>query len=705
MSAAGGRGGGAAGRGIREMTEVDAAVLSALFESPISLYVLDTDLRLVRFNPSPRRVRDFPIASMVGRPVADLLRLFHLDQPERAERLVREVLETGTPVLDERFTARSEDPVVESVHSVACFRLNDPDGTTLGLLVAVSDATERAAAEARLHLLTLAATHIGTTLDVQQTARELCEISVPRLADSVAVDVLDSLLRGEAPPPGSVLHGQLLRRAGFVSVTGWQGVPAVGEGVSYPRDTPYDTVLATLRPLLISDLGPDADWLSTDPRGERLREAGVHSLVLVPLSARGVVLGLASFYRWRNPVPLGPMDLELAERIGAVAALCLDNARLYTRERSVARLLGTASQRPGGEPVRSAVETAHAYLPAGAGGAWFDVIALSGSRVALVVGDSSGLGTHAAAAMGELRAASAALSGLDLLPDELLERLHTMAGEPNRHAGAASLDGAAEDETRRETCLYLVYDPATRTCSAASAGHPRPIAAYPDGRIEELGVPQGPPLGQGAAEYTASEHVLPEGTVLFLHNDVPLRLGRERAAAPFALLTRAAEGTDVPLSEVCEGLMSAAGAAGSPPERDAIVLLARTRALHASQTASWTLPATLESAGQARRLATAQLEDWGVPALSESTELVVSELVTNALRYAEGPITLRLICDRALTCEVTDDSNTAPRLRRARDDDEGGRGLFITEQLTQRWGARPNRHGKTIWAEQPLDQG
>ncbi|WP_051450751.1 SpoIIE family protein phosphatase [Actinospica robiniae] len=711
MSAASGAGG-AAARGMREVSELDAAVLSALFESPISLYVLDPELRLIRFNPSSRGIRDFPMADMLGRPIQEVLHLFNLDRPEEAERLTRQVLASGEPVLDERFTARSRDPVVESVHSVGCFRLHDSKGAVLGVLVAVTDVTERAEAGARLSLLNLANTHIGTTLDVYQTAQELCEVCVPQLADAVSVDVLDSLLRGEVPAPGSKLRGQSLRRAGFFSISGNPGIPAVGEGASYPYDTPFDNVLSSLHSTLIGQVDLGAEWLTHDLRGTRMRDVGLHSMMSVPLSARGAVLGIASFYRWRNPVHLGPPDVELAEQIAAVAALSLDNARLYTRERSVARLLGASSQRPGGESVRSAVQIAHAYRPAGAGGAWFDVVSLSGSRVALVMGDSTGLGAHVAAAMGELRAASAALSGLDLLPDEILERLHIMAGGPDRRAYEASADGgegrsegsadaddADEAGARRETCLYLVYDPATRTCSIASAGHPPPIVAFADGRIEQLAVPQGPPLGQGEAEYVASEHVLQEGAVLLLHNDERLQPGREGTEVPFELLARAASGPGASLDELCDAIMDAAA---FPPERDAIVLLARTRALHASQTASWMLPASFEAAGQARRLATTQLKDWGIEELSDSTELVVSELVTNALRYAEGPIGLRLICDRALTCEVSDDSNTAPRLRRARDDDEGGRGLFITEQLTQRWGARPNRHGKTIWAEQPL---
>jgi anti-sigma regulatory factor (Ser/Thr protein kinase) len=686
------------------LSEVDAAVLSALFsESSLSLYVLDRDLRLVRFNPGAERTRDFPVESMVGQPLERLLTLFDLDRPDRARQLAHQVLKTGKPVLNERFTARSIDPPVESVHAVGYMRLHDEHGAVLGVVVAVTDVTERANAEARLRLLNLASTRIGTTLDVYQTATELADVCVPRLADSASVDVLDSVLRGEAPAPGAAIRGQLLRRAAYRSATGGDGVPAVGEAVSYPEHTPYDHVLATLRSQLLAPLDPTAAWLDSDPRGDRLREVGVHAMMTVPLAARGVVLGLANFYRWRNPIPFSPSDLELAEQIGAAAALCLDNARLYTRERSVARLVGAQGPRRVEESIRSAVETAHAYLPAGTGGAWSDVIALSGSRVALVVGDRTGLGAYAAAAMGELRAASAALSGLDLLPDEILERLHDMASEPDRGPRSVLRARAAEAdaEAGRETCLYVVYDPATRTCSAASAGHPPPVVAYPDGRVEELYVPRGPALGQGVGEYAASEHVLPEGAVLFLHNDVFPEAHPEQDAAR-GLLARVSAASGASLKEMCDAIIDAS--TDPPAERDVIVLLARTRALHSSQTAAWTLTGTPETAGQARRLATTQLKEWGIESLTDSTELIVSELVTNALRHAAGPIGLRLICDRSLTCEVTDDSNTAPRLRRAHDDDEGGRGLFITEQLTQRWGARPNRHGKTIWAEQPLDR-
>ncbi|MCF1595740.1 ATP-binding protein, partial [Streptomyces muensis] len=141
-----------------------------------------------------------------------------------------------------------------------------------------------------------------------------------------------------------------------------------------------------------------------------------------------------------------------------------------------------------------------------------------------------------------------------------------------------------------------------------------------------------------------------------------------------------------------------------PPD-DVALLVARTRALDASQVATWSVPYDPSAVAQTRKDALAQLEAWGLEDAAFVTELVVSELVTNAIRHAEPPIQLRLIHlthDTSLICEVSDGGTTAPHLRRARTYDEGGRGLLLVAQLTQRWGTRQTSKGKTIWAEQRL---
>ncbi|WP_405014853.1 SpoIIE family protein phosphatase [Kitasatospora sp. NBC_01539] len=676
---------------------------AALFAlSPVGLHLLDTRLRLVRANTAGRLIHDFPVDRMLGRTLAEVLEACNVTGPEAVERAVRTVLETGRPLPDLHVRARSRThPPLQVTLSAACFRLQDADGTVVGLAVALSDITARARAEAGLHLLNRAVTGVGTTLDVFRTAEEFCEVAVPELADTVAVDVLDPVLRGEASAPDAVLASAPLRRAGFRSVADpdRQGVPIVGEIGTYPFGTPYRKALADLAPVLLDDLGTQGDWL--DParrRDARLLAVGVHSMMVVPMRARGVVLGLACFYRWRNPTPFDRTDLALAEQLTAAAALCLDNARLYSRERSVARILQHQLHHAP-TLADAAVETAHAYLPAGAGGGWFDVVPLSGARVALAVGDTSDPIVNAAGAMGELRAAVAALSDLDLPPDELLERLHDLAGRPV--PGPADR-GAGPRQNWPASCLYTIYDPTTRVCTMASAGHPPPVLLHPDGEVEILGLTPGPLLGHGNAHYTAVDHTLPEGSTLLLYNtallgaapgahppDIPLDRLRAVTTAPHATL-----------QDTCDAVVDAL--APEQPLQDAVLLLARTRVLDATHTVAWTLPNTPQAAAEARRYTTAQLADWGLDDLADETRLIVSELVTNSVRYARGPIELRLIRDRALISEITDDSGTAPRLRRADDTDEGGRGLFITAHLTDRWGVRPRGRGKTIWAEQAL---
>lgn len=138
------------------------------------------------------------------------------------------------------------------------------------------------------------------------------------------------------------------------------------------------------------------------------------------------------------------------------------------------------------------------------------------------------------------------------------------------------------------------------------------------------------------------------------------------------------------------------------PQDDVALLLARTRTLGADQVAAWDIASEPEAVAGARRYAVEQLAAWGLDDSAFITELIVSELVTNAIRYGRPPVRLRLIHDRSLVCEVSDASGAAPHLRRARLSDEGGRGLMLVAQLAQRWGTRHTGEGKIIWTEQDL---
>ncbi|MER7955831.1 SpoIIE family protein phosphatase [Streptomyces sp. NPDC096030] len=675
------------------------AVLDALFShSPVGLHVYDKGLRLMRANTAARLMRQVSVDGLVGRTLPEILRFFDVSDPAAVEQVAHRVLETGTPELDVRVRVRDRrDPPVEAVASASVFRLQRADGTVLGLAAAVTDVTSRVRAEAEMQLLNEAAARIGTTLDVFRTAAEFCEVASPGLADTVTVDVYDEVLRGRAPSADALDRDQTVRRAGFRSVAGpdQQGVPGVGEVDVYPLGTPHRTALDTLAPKLIRRLSPNAAWVDTERRRDaRILRAGTHSMLLVPIRARGVALGLACFYRWRDPTPFDHQDLRLAQQLTTHAGQCLDNARLYSRERSVARVLsgGLAHTPPA---VDAAVELARTHLPAGTGGGWFDVIPLSGSRVALVAGDTTS-GTSRPGVISEVRAAVEALSDLDLPPDEILHRLHDLASRPTTlvdATGSEAVDGPFA------TCLCLVYDPVTRMCAVASAGHPAPFLVHPGGEVETLDVAAGPPLGRGLAHYALTERALPEGTTLLIYN-AALLTGLAPGTSVQSLLSDRFAEPQPSLQAVCDACANAL--APRRLSRDSYLLLARTRTLDDSQTKAWAFPNTPESAGQARKRAVNQLAEWGLAQeVIDDTALVVSELVTNSVRYAKGPIQLRLIRDgdSALVCEVTDGSSASPHLRRALDTDENGRGLFITAQLTQRWGVRPAGRGKTLWAE------
>ncbi|MFE4696720.1 SpoIIE family protein phosphatase [Streptomyces sp. NPDC056738] len=682
--------------------ELDKAVLGALFsESPIGLHVLDTQLRLVRFNTAARFVKAFALDEAVGRHPREWAGDFYTGSYEAT---VLEVLETGVPSLDVEVRGHLTPGSPEIVLSVSCFRLEDATGGVLGVATAVLDITERKRAAARLAFLERSSGRIGTTLDIFRTAQEFADEMVPALADTVVVEVLDSVLRGEASAPGTFMEFGALRCAGRRSAApdAERHLPSIGEAIGLSSGTPLDQCLSDLRPRIFEHLDPGAQWLQRERvRGRRLTEAGAHSLLVLPLAARGSVVGVAHCYRHPTPQPFDEGELALAAELADRVALCLDNARLYARERSAARVL-QLSLRPARVVGHTAVETAYSYHPLGAGGDWFDVIPLSGARVALVTGDTAGRGLRAAATMGEVRAAISALADLDLTPDEVLERLHALVtrlgGERPRPP-----DIVTEDENQDTTCLYIVYSPITRRCAVASAGHPPPVVALPDGTVEYAMVSAGSPLGRGLAKYGTAEFELPEGSLLLLSNTAMLRAVSDDPQHQLARIGDALLPADRPLQKICDDVVYQL--TPEQVENDAVLLLARTRALGPDQVASWTLPNDPAAVAEARAKAERALTDWGLEPLAFTVTLVVSELVTNAVRYSDGPIDVRLILDSpVVVCEVTDDSSSVPHLRHAEEVDEGGRGLYLTWQVSRRWGTRPESRGKTIWAEVALSE-
>ncbi|MDX2592574.1 MULTISPECIES: SpoIIE family protein phosphatase [Streptomyces] len=673
----------------------------AFEQASMSMSVFDLRQHYVRSNSAACRTMGVTEESLLGRFVLETVG--DAGDSQGFVSHLRQVAETGSPVRYES----TEVPAPNGAHawSIEMWPLRDGSGELTAVALAAFDSSEQYWARRRLALLNEAATGIGTTLDVVRTAEELVELLVPQYADFASVDLLDWVL-GDEEPPMIPDGGVLLRRVAHGSTRPGNPGAAVnlGETEVYLPLSPPARALREGRAVLGQAGEPTFnDWLAErnarSPEGRRFREA-VHSMIAVPLRARGTTLGVAVCVRAAHPDSYAPDDAVLAEELASRAAVCVDNARRFARERSTAHAL-QHSLLPRGLARQAAVDVAHRYLPcgslAGIGGDWFDVIPLSGSRVALVVGDVVGHGIRSSATMGRLRTAVRTLADVDLSPDELLTHLDDLVTH------LASDDSGEEVAELGATCLYAVYDPVSRRLCTAAAGHPAPVLVLPGGTPEFVPMTAGPPLGVGGLPFEATQIQLPEGSVVALFTD-GLVQGRDRDADRATdELCRALGAPADSLEALSDNVLKAV--LPEQPTDDVALLLVRTRALGGDRVATWDVPPDPAQVAAFRQAATERLAAWGLEEMAFVTELVVSELVTNAIRYGEPPIQLRLIRDRALICEVSDASSTSPHLRRAHAYDEGGRGLLLVAQLTQRWGSRQTGGGKTIWAEQPLPGG
>ncbi|MFC9330720.1 SpoIIE family protein phosphatase [Kitasatospora sp. NPDC057015] len=672
-----------------------------LTRSPYGIAVLDTDLRYVWLNGTLERMAGVSLEERLGHRMREVLPKL---SPYQVERQLQSVLDTGVPVLNFEYRGYVPiDPGREHAFSTSILRLDDDAGRVLGVCYISVDITDRWRTRERLTLLTESGTRIGTTLDLEATARELTEVAVPGLADLALVDLLDPVLQGDEPAPPGRHDPPPLRRMAHLSVrTGNpEVVVAIGGDPCYPASSPMIRCLAEEGPVLQPSLAGQP-WTEQDAvRGESRATWDLHSLMAVPVRARGTVLGVAVFIRSGGSDPFESEDLALAEELVSRAAVCLDNARRYTREHRMALTL-QRSLLPQFLPVLPAIDAAYRYLPAAAdgsaGGDWFDVLPLSGARVALVVGDMVGHGINAAAAMGRLRTAVHTLADMDLPPDELLAHLDDLVLRLVDERSAQQGDAETATTAHGATCLYVVHDPATGHCTMARAGHPAPAIITPDGRVTFADLPPGPPLGVGTLPFESAEFDLPEGSVLALFTDGLLSGAGLAPEVAGERLRAALENVRPGLEHACDDILAAMLPDG--PDDDAVLLLARTHGLAADRVVTWELPSDPAVVAEARSLAAGALTAWGLDDLVFTTELVVSELVTNAIRYGSAPVTLRLINQAVLICEVSDGTSTSPRLRHARTTDEGGRGLFLVAQLCRRWGTRYTGSGKIIWAEQ-----
>lgn len=695
---------------VADRRDEDAALLRAMFnQSGVGIAIHDSELRLTRVNPFPAdpeapwaAERSFaeeqeprPLGSRLGSLLAG-------EDSARIEARLRQVVETGEPLIDVLSRARlARSPERERTVSLSALPLRGGDGAVHGVAVTFTDVTEREGARRRSALVAAAATALGRSLDVRRNAETLMDLLVPEFADLGAVDLTETALVGEEPVDFAT--GTPLLRVAVAAREGrWP--PEL-----YPLDATIRTqgtesdLLRTGAARIVRNLAELQKRIGDDERRRRLLlPPGAASFMVLPLHARGRVLGVVALWRNAYRAPFDEQDVPLAEDIGSRASLAIDNARRYTRERRTAEAL-QRSLLPQPALDVTAAETAGLYVPgrtvAGTGGSWFDVITLSSTRVAFVVGTVVGHGLNAAAAMGRLQTAVRTLADLDPAPDELLTHLDDLVMQ----LADRQQPGATNGTVRGATCIYAVYDPVTGSCSMASAGHPPPLLARADGSAADVvQLTAGAPLGAGGAPFEPVE-LEPAPGDLFVFAAGSLAEGSAHETVVRHLSHEAGAGAFGRASVEELGQCILAPFLAQPPDDDAALLVARVRPSPQGSVAAWEYPADVERVADARAVAAAQLTRWGLDDLVFTTELIVSELVTNAMRYAGGPVLLRLIRDQRLICEVSDPSQTQPHLRRARPTDEGGRGLYLVAQLTHRWGSRYTASGKSIWTEQLIE--
>lgn len=680
-----------------------------LAQDQVGVVIYDADLAITRTNLGAGRSEGDRPPAEGDRAGVRLQDFLVAEDAAAIEEQLREVLASGEALVGwEHPSRRLGAAGTDRMASVSAFRVADPLGRVVGVTAVLADVREPALTTHRSALPQVAAERLGQSLDVTRNAQELTAVLVPALADLAAVDLTDEVVSGDDLREFFV--GMEARRIAVAhSGGGWPAnAYTVGDVVSggkgeaaafrdgatilvpdvaawragrVPDDSPWDT-----------DQTYDADLRLMFP-GE------VASAVYLPLFARGNLLGVLS--AWRNPgrAAFTADDVSLIEEIASRGSLSLDNARRYVRERRTTEVLQRSLLPP---PVvhMAAVETSGAYAPArtaaGTGGCWYDVVRLSGVRTAFVVGKVAGHGIHAVGAMGRLRSAVQTLADLDPPPEEMLSHLDDMVlhiGEDENQQEPPAL-GSLSDAS----CLYATYDPITGQCLIATAGcMAAAVVRAGSTTVDEIRLRPGPPLGDGTEPFETAELLLGPGDVLALCSS-QLNLEHVRDGVRSA----AVQG-DMSVTALTDHVL--ARLRDEPRDEDQALLLAHVERIPPARTAFWQLSADPTLVARARELVIDQLADWGLDELAFTTELIVSELVTNAIRYARGPVGVRLVNDHRLVCEVSDPSQSQPHLRRARLSDEGGRGLFLIAQFCHRWGSRYTPNGKTIWTEQLVDSG
>ncbi|MGW3730500.1 SpoIIE family protein phosphatase [Streptomyces sp. NPDC000851] len=665
----------------------------------------DEDAVVERIAPAFALHTDFPGAEELARRLPEILPSMSVDE---SARIVAQVLELGYPILE--FSQNDRVPVTPDwgvprraerrarrerlARAVAAgetvpeeLRDDGEDGEDL----------EYAAVRERLEFLNEVSGRIGTSLDLARTIVEVSKAVVPRFTDVAGTYLREQVVAGEGFPEGVPDTTTMWHRVALEHTDEpgrWDDVVPVGEAMPFPAHTPFFQCMTTGEPVLvprISEQMGHAIASQFEKRDIRPLITG-RSMLVVPLKARNVVLGFMVLLRHPERAEFNDMDRVTGAELAARAGLVLDNARMYTYQESVAETLQD-SMLPHIPPRMAGCDIATRYLPGTmlgrVGGDWFDSVKLPGARTAFVVGDVMGHGLNSAAMMGQLRTAVQTMAALDLPPAQLLRNLDDLA----QRLG----------DTYLATCLYAVYDPIASELHLANAGHIPPVLVRAeDGRSELLDLPTGAPIGVGGVPFEAVRVRVQPGDRLVMCTDGLVEVRGEDIGVGLATLCESAAHPAASMDDACDTIIRALNTRGGRKD-DVALLMARLNGIEPGDVAEWRLALDPAEVGRARAAVREQLHDWGLARLADSAELMVSELVTNAVRHSHRrPVELRLVRGDTLLCEVDDDDHDLPTLRGAGPRDEAGRGLRVVSTLAREWGASRRGAGKTVWFELTL---
>ncbi|MET7337164.1 SpoIIE family protein phosphatase [Nonomuraea sp. NPDC005650] len=718
---------------------------SVLDHAEMAVIVTDRFSNLLYWNPFAEKLFGRQGKSTSRDASVLSLGIMEKDHPLAIE-LAKHVLKGG--VWEGTFDVRRGDGTIIYVRAQAV-PLRHASGSVTGIVIMAREALRSNEREKdRFGLLERIGERLAGSLYVEETLKRVAEMLVPQFADHCFIELMegDRLVRrvsqhvqGWTPPSGT-----------------WK---PVGAEIRYPSGHYADTALRRQETILVESFATSSHPSPSEGSARLCGEIGMTSAIVAPLLVRGetlglMYLGLSNLTDRRSP-HYDAFDRDFVGAIATRVALAIDNALLFEEERHTAESFQKYLL-PRALPQLDGLQIAVRYYPAAplashgqgiqtqVGGDWYDVIPLSAGRVGIVIGDVEGRGAKAAAIMGQLRAALRAFAQDDKSPADILARLD----EWTRIIATPEHDDNGTEVTIPPivTCQYLVYDAWSRQLSFANAGHAPPLLLV-DGQCVELDIEEvGQPLGVHAKGlhadlvYKEETRTLPPGAALLLYTDglVDRRPGRDGRVPTEeetlgVLCDKLAKMSGAEVERIAD---AATVAVPGDIDDDMAILVVRSSDVDLD-VEERTFPAQPIMVGEARRMASEAFSSWNVPEeRAELACLLVSEVVTNVVLHAatatvprrelvvEGPplpfdeswdmpgfedevvgdkeFTLRLRRgEESVWVEVFDQDLRLPRIRSAGENDEGGRGLYLVDQLARRWGSRPTREGKAVWFEIP----